>query len=140
MKYLGLWSPGLQNVFWKICKTLCPPSPPLWSVITNCFTMCVFTVLWCNFLKLLFIKKHYSWKRRPWFQAFLKNWNHFFLSMKNTIFQKNHTCWLWNRWILKSFYEHHFFRTLLDECFWLFEGHFSFLVQLHFSYSLVVFL
>ena len=25
MKYLGLWSPGLRNVFWKICKTLRPP-------------------------------------------------------------------------------------------------------------------
>ena len=26
MKYLALWSPGLQNIFWKICKTLHPPS------------------------------------------------------------------------------------------------------------------
>ena len=26
MKYLGLWSPWLRNSFWKICKTLRPPS------------------------------------------------------------------------------------------------------------------
>ena len=26
MKYLPLWSPALQNIFWKICKTLRPPS------------------------------------------------------------------------------------------------------------------
>ena len=26
MKYLGLWSPGLPNVFWKICKILRAPS------------------------------------------------------------------------------------------------------------------
>ena len=26
MKNLGLWSPGLQNIVWKICKTLQPPS------------------------------------------------------------------------------------------------------------------
>ena len=26
MKYLGLWSPGLQNVFGKICKTVRPPT------------------------------------------------------------------------------------------------------------------
>ena len=25
-KYLGLWCPGLRNFFWKICKTLCPPT------------------------------------------------------------------------------------------------------------------
>ena len=25
MKNLGLWSPGLQNIFQKICKTLQPP-------------------------------------------------------------------------------------------------------------------
>ena len=27
MKYLGLWSPGLRNIFWKICKSLRPASP-----------------------------------------------------------------------------------------------------------------
>ena len=26
MKYLGLWSPGLRNIYWIICKTLRPPS------------------------------------------------------------------------------------------------------------------
>ena len=25
MKYLAVWSPGLQNIFWKISKTLQPP-------------------------------------------------------------------------------------------------------------------
>ena len=27
MKHLGLWSPGLRNFFWQICKTLRPPPP-----------------------------------------------------------------------------------------------------------------
>ena len=27
MKYLGLWSPGLRNVFGKICETVRPPAP-----------------------------------------------------------------------------------------------------------------
>ena len=27
MKYLGLWSPGLRNVFGKIRKTVRPPAP-----------------------------------------------------------------------------------------------------------------
>ena len=29
MEYLGLWSPGLRNIFLKMCKTLRPP-PPTW--------------------------------------------------------------------------------------------------------------
>ena len=28
MKYLGLWYPGLRNIFWKNCKTLRPAPPP----------------------------------------------------------------------------------------------------------------
>ena len=28
MKYIGLWSPGLQFFFGKICKTLRPAPPP----------------------------------------------------------------------------------------------------------------
>ena len=35
IKYLILWSPGLQNIFWKICKTLRHPlSPPTYLMCT----------------------------------------------------------------------------------------------------------
>ena len=35
MKFLGLWSPGLQKIFWKICKTLLPLPPPSPLYILN---------------------------------------------------------------------------------------------------------
>ena len=34
MRYLALWSPGLYNIFWKICKLSAHPSPSL--LYTSC--------------------------------------------------------------------------------------------------------
>ena len=57
MKYLGVWSPGLGNVFWKIFKTLqpCPPTHLMYAPLM--ITLYIFYKMCAQMLKKLYVKE-----------------------------------------------------------------------------------